>query len=143
MHASLPSPALAALGESFEIGRPLFGHVGLALLAVLAGVAVLLGAVALLGRWLATTHPEPAPSLPAATRAPERFRPPEMGPEVAGEVAPIVLAAVAQLWGEAARVVSIRRIATPAPQSVPSVEALMQQWSYEGRRQIYTSHKVR
>jgi hypothetical protein len=25
----------------------------------------------------------------------------------------------------------------------PSVEALMQQWSLEGRREIYGSHKVR
>jgi len=27
--------------------------------------------------------------------------------------------------------------------SPPSIEALMAQWSLEGRRQIYSSHKVR
>jgi hypothetical protein len=35
------------------------------------------------------------------------------------------------------------RIAAVRPAAGPSVEMLMQQWSLEGRRQIYSSHQFR
>jgi hypothetical protein len=51
-------------------------------------------------------------------------------------VTAIIAAAVATSLGRKARVVAVQ----PA---TPSVEMLMQQWSLEGRRQIYTSHQIR
>jgi hypothetical protein len=143
----MPLPPLLAAAADPSIGRPLFGHAGLALLAVCAAIACLLAFVALVGRWLAATHP--APPAPAAgpgaqavkTHEVPEFRP-DVGPGVDPELIPVMLAAAAQVLGLQARVVAIR-VAAPASVSVPSLEALMQQWSYEGRRQIYSSHKVR
>lgn len=112
------------------LGQPLFGSIWLALLLVLGLVALLLAAVALAGRWLAATHPETvksAPSLPAL--------PPGISPETLA----IIASAVNVTVGPNARVRTVEVVPTPAP----SVEALMLQWSLEGRRQIYTSHKVR
>lgn len=143
MHPVL-TPPLAALGP-IQPGRPLFGHLGLALAVVLACIALLLVFVALLGRWLAATHPAPAaPSIPApAPESPVVLRSdPVLGPGVASELAPVIIAAATRFLGAGGRVVSIR-VAPPAPVTVPSLEALMQQWSHEGRRQIYSSHKVR
>ena len=65
-----------------------------------------------------------------------------MGVDVPVEIVPVVLAAVAEMFKGRARVASIRR-ATAVPIRMPSIEALMQDWSHEGRRQIYSSHKVR
>lgn len=110
--------------------RPLFGNQWLALLAVLAGVAVFMAAVAGVGRWLAATHPEPLPSLDDALA--------DAGSAVTPEILAIIAAAVAAHIGTQARIASIR-----AANPNPSVEMLMQQWSLEGRRQIYSSHKVR
>lgn len=119
-----------------ETHRPLFGSQWLALLAILAGVAVLMVAVAAVGRWLAATHPDappkpvaahPAASAPAAPVAPGGPTP---------ETLAIIAACVATTFGGRARITSIRTAG-------PSVEALMQQWSLEGRRQIYSSHQVR
>jgi hypothetical protein len=142
-HASV---LLFGVAAPFQVGRPLFGSVGLALLAVLLGIALLLFGVALLGRWLAATHPE-APTRPAQIVRAEGARhvvssAPLIGSEVPAEVVPVLLAATAAMFGERARVTSIHR-ANAKPLTVPSIEALMQQWSHEGRRQIYSSHKVR
>ncbi len=109
---------------------PLFGSAWLALLAVLVCVAAFMAAVAAVGRWLAATHPDPAPvakALPASAAA-----------SVTPEVLAVIAAAVATQLGARARIAFVRA-AAPAP----SVEMLMQQWSLEGRRQIYSSHKVR
>jgi hypothetical protein len=139
---------LAAAAEPLQAGRPLFGHLGLALGAVLVAIAALLVFVALLGRWLAATHPSPAPiPVPVVvanvgTPASIRLLAPDVGEDVSAEIVPVVLAAVAEIFGGRARVASIRRAAT-VPVRVPSIEALMQEWSHEGRRQIYSSHKVR
>jgi hypothetical protein len=108
---------------------PLFGNRWLALGAVLVGVALFMVLIALVGRWLAATHPAPAVK-PAAALAPsEPARPPI-------ETLAVIAAAVAAHLGPQARIASIRT-------SGPSVETLMQQWSLEGRRQIYSSHQVR
>lgn len=114
-----------------EVGRPLFGSPWLALGVVLIGVALLMVAIAAVGRWLAATHPEPArpaaapmvPALPVASGPPPH-------------VTAIIAAVVATALGRKARIIAVQ----PAP---PSVEMLMQQWSLEGRRQIYTSHQIR
>lgn len=144
------SPALmlplAAVAEPLQAGRPLFGHLSLALTAVLVAIAVLLALVAFLGRWLAATHPAPAP-VPVVvaslgTPASVRRLAPDVAEDVPAEIVPVVLATVAEMFGGRARVASIRR-ASAAPIRMPSIEALMQEWSHEGRRQIYSSHKVR
>jgi hypothetical protein len=112
------------------VGQPLFGNVWLALLAVLAAIALLLAVVMLVGYWLAATHPEPPPE-PAAPPTP--VEPPALSPELLA----IIACAVNVTVGPRARVKAIEHV------HAPSVEALMLQWSLEGRRQIYTSHKVR
>jgi hypothetical protein len=139
MHTPLP---LAA----FQIGHPLFGSQWLALLAVMGFIAALLASVALLGRWLAATHPSPPPvalrkpvAAPAVTPSAAS---PALSGDIPAEAVPVILAVVAALFPGRAHVTSIRRIADPVTPA-PSLEALMQQWSYEGRRQIYSSHKVR
>lgn len=111
-----------------EYHRPLFGNQWLALLAILGGVAVLMAAVAGVGRWLAATHPD-APSKPAAAPA-------SAASEPSDETMAIIAACVAVTFGNRVRITSVRP-------GGPSVEMLMQQWSLEGRRQIYSSHQVR
>jgi hypothetical protein len=113
------------------IGQPLFGSMWLAALTVCAAIALLMVTVALAGRWLAATHPDRVP-LP---------RPLEASPVPAAGLSPETLAIIASAvnitYGPHARISAI------LPTPVPSVEALMLQWGLEGRRQIYTSHKVR
>ncbi len=111
------------------VGQPLFGSLGLAVLFVLGLIALLLAVVALVGRWLAATHPDVVP------RGVAPADPAEISPETLA----IIAAAINVTIGPRAEVKAIELV--PAP--TPSVEALMAQWSLEGRRQIYTSHKVR
>lgn len=125
---------------------PLFGNQWLALLAILACTAALMVVVRLAGRWLAATHPE-APAKPvslptvaapitapitAPTAAPAPVVPAGTPPETLA----IIAACVATTFGAKARITAIKTAG-------PSVEMLMQQWSLEGRRQIYSSHQVR
>jgi hypothetical protein len=115
--------------------EPLFGNQWLALLACLGGVAVFMVVIALVGRWLAATHPEPA-AQKAAGAHPVATTPAADASVPSNEVLAIIAASVAAHLGSQARITSIRT-------GGPSVEALMQQWSLEGRRQIYSSHQVR
>lgn len=123
-----------------ELGKPLFGSQWLALLLVLGLIALLLVAVAVVGRILAATHPETQPKIkhvpglldvnvnegkPLATHAPSM------------ELMAIITAAVAATYGRRAHIVAVQTL------HAPSVETLMQQWSMEGRRQIYSSHTLR
>jgi len=139
---------------TFQVGRPLFGSQWLALLLVLGLIAGLLALVALLGRWLAATHPAPptpvktattVAALPSAQNEAAQVAAisaqPTLSGDVPAEVVPVVIAAVAACLGNQARVTSIGPFIVHT--AIPSLEALMQQWSYEGRRQIYSSHKVR
>lgn len=114
-------------------GQPLFGSLWLALLAIVGGIAVFIALVAALGRWLAATHPD-AP--PKATPPLAPIVPIEVG--VSPEITAVIAASVATVLGARARIAAVKL----AP-AAPSVEVLMQQWSMEGRRQIYSSHKVR
>lgn len=114
-----------------EVHQPLFGNQWLALGVILIGVAVLMAAVAGAGRWLAATHPDAPPRpVSSATLAPAV----PAGPS--DETLAIIAACVAVSFGNRARITAIRT-------GGPSVETLMQQWSLEGRRQIYSSHQVR
>jgi hypothetical protein len=124
---------LAQVGPAaVQADHPLFGSLWLALFAVLAGIAIFLLLVAMLGRWLAATHPD-APLRPAAASVPVPVVPTDLTPEITA----VIAASIATVLGARARVADVRL--APAP----SVEMLMQQWSMEGRRQIYSSHKVR
>ncbi len=132
--------AMPVLAE-FHVGEPLFGSPWLALLLVLALVAIFIALVALLGRWLAATHPDAAADRPAPVETKASLRPSVSG-DVPAEFVPVILAAVAEVLGPKARVASVRPF-PPHAVAMPSIEALMQEWSHEGRRQIYSSHKVR
>ncbi|MDR0353460.1 MAG: hypothetical protein LBI02_08980 [Opitutaceae bacterium] len=136
MNLLLSLPVLATATAAVQNQPPvLFGHKGLALFVILAGVAVFIGLVALVGRRLGATHPDAPADAPAQT-APA---PASVGADADAE-APEVLAAIAAsiyvMLGPKAKIMEVR---TPAP----SVEALMQMWALEGRRQIYTSHNFR
>jgi hypothetical protein len=142
MTASLPFAAA-------QIVRPLFGNQWLALLAALGLIALLLIAVALLGRWLAATHPAPPPPAPpvetvrtVSTESSSDNMTPLITGDVSPAIVPVIVAAITAYLGARGRVAAIQRVPTPATPA-PSLEALMQQWSHEGRRQIYSSHKVR
>jgi len=114
-------------------GHPLFGSQWLALLLILALVAVFILLVAAVGRWLAATHPAASEKIApgcAATPASSGLKP---------ELLAAIIASVSSDLGPGARITAIR----PTPVKPPSVEGLMLQWSLEGRRQIYSSHKVR
>jgi hypothetical protein len=117
-----------------EVGRPLFGSQPLALLAVLAGITVFLFLVAGIGRWLAATHPEAPVKTPALAAAGESVDEP-----LPPETLVVIAAAVTAMFGPTAQVRDVHLAHAPRP----SVEALMLQWSLEGRRQIYSSHKIR
>lgn len=100
---------------------------------VLVGIAVFLLAVAGVGRWLAATHPEPEPKARLAAGVPVAIN------DLAPEIAAAITAAVHVTFGASATVTSV----SLQPTQPVSVENLMLTWSLEGRRQIYTSHKVR
>lgn len=132
------SLALCSLGV---VTGPLFGNAWLALLAILAGIGCFMAVVAAVGRWLAATHPStvtahstlklPSEELAMAVAARNEIPPPE--------VLAIIAAAVRVTLGAGARITQV----VPAKVAAPSVEMLMQQWSMEGRRQIYSSHQIR
>ncbi|MDR0901764.1 MAG: hypothetical protein LBM92_03230 [Opitutaceae bacterium] len=139
MHHLLASPLLAAASAAGENSPAvLFGNRALALTVILAGVAVFILLVALVGRVLAATHPDAAAAPKFAAKSSAKAAAP-VAPDI-DSISPEVLAAIAAsisvVLGPKARIAEIR---TPAP----SVEALMQVWALEGRRQIYTSHNLR
>ena len=101
------------------------------MLLVLGLIALLMLAVALVGRWLAATHPDAPHKAPGLASVAE---PQELSPETLA----IIASAVNAVVGPQAQVTAVTLVTPP-----PSVEALMLQWSLEGRRQIYSSHKVR
>jgi len=100
---------------------------------VLLGITVLLFAVAGAGRWLAATHPEPVARVRTGSGSPAVADTP--APEIEAAIAAAVYASL----GASASITSV----TLHPNQPQSVENLMLTWSLEGRRQIYTSHKVR
>jgi Na+-transporting methylmalonyl-CoA/oxaloacetate decarboxylase gamma subunit len=103
---------------------------------VILGIVALLFTVAGVGRWLAATHPEPAERTRPTAGVPEAT---QVDSGVSPEIEAAIAAAVHVTLGASATVTSVVLQRT---QPV-SVENLMLTWSLEGRRQIYTSHKVR
>ncbi|MFA5263354.1 MAG: hypothetical protein WC378_05970 [Opitutaceae bacterium] len=117
------------------VGQPLFGSQWLALLAILACIAVFLLVVALAGRWLAATHP--ATPVAAKNQVPVQEEIPLAIQMPTPELMAVISAAVSATFGKKAQIVGVSTL------NPPTVESLMVQWSFEGRRQIYSSHKVR
>ena len=130
-----------------QSGQPLLGNQWLALFVILGSVTAFLLAIASFGRWLAATHPDeptkpvqstaPAESVSAATTPPATPAP-VANSETSVEVFAVIAAAVAVTLGAKARVMAINAAPTE-----PIVDTSRLQWSMEGRRQIYSSHKVR
>lgn len=121
---------------------PLFGNTWLALLAILVGIAVFIALVAGVGRWLAATHPAASPAqpgIPAPAAAPVAANTTVQTPLPTPEILAIIAAAVRVTFGARARIAEV----VPVKPAAPSIETLMQQWSMEGRRQIYSSHQIR
>jgi hypothetical protein len=132
----LPTMPILAEAATNKI-EPLFGNQWLALLAILALVTVFIIGVAAVGRWLASTHPEePAPA-PVAS-ASEPSSPIDAVPSI--EIFAAIAAAVAVTLGSKARIAAINPLTAS---NEPQTDATRLQWSMEGRRQIYASHKVR
>jgi len=130
---SYSSPVLAEIAQP----EPLFGNQWLALVVILAGVTVFLFAVAAVGRWLAATHPD-EPAKPATPVEAVNTTAPAASAETPVEVFAAIAAAVAVTLGAKARIAAIT-----TPSTEPMTESSRLQWSMEGRRQIYSSHKVR
>lgn len=118
-----------------QSGQPLLGNQWLALFVILGSVTAFLLAIAAVGRWLASTHPD-EPAKPVPPVEPTAATPLAASLETPVEIFAVIAAAVAVTLGAKARVAAVNLVpAQPAPEST--------QWSLEGRRQIYSSHKVR
>ncbi|MDR1279750.1 MAG: hypothetical protein LBK99_02870 [Opitutaceae bacterium] len=143
---------IGAASRSVEAPEPLFGNQWLALTVILGGVAVFIALVAIFGRILAATHPDDATVKKIAERAaaagpgaaPSGAAAAALAaPDTIGGIPPDVLAVIAAsvttIVGRNVRIAGVRAV-KPKP---VSVEMLMQQWSIEGRRQIYSSHQFR
>jgi hypothetical protein len=118
---------------------------------ILALIAAFIGGIAAMGRWAAATHPTPqrpsgqpglvVPLAPVAAGPEEVFAAGVQG--VPAESMAAIAAAVTTVCGPRIRIARIEPAATRPASKPASVETLMLQWSMEGRRQIYSSHRVR
>lgn len=122
----------------------LFGNKLATLAVILSGVAILIALVTLCGRILAATHPDDkkktATSTAVAPAAPALIvadLPNASTDTPSPHILAVIAASVATVCGPKARIAGVQ---TSRP---PTVEALMQMWALEGRRQIYTSHAPR
>ena len=107
-----------------------------AAIIAMGGAAVLLVAVRLVGQWLAATHPDPEPVSPTSRKAAAQAPATDSGP-AHGDLAAVIAAAVHYSLRVPVRIVSVSQVRPP------TVESLMLQWSVEGRRAIYSSHRLR
>lgn len=80
--------------------------------------------------------PAPVAASAAAAPAPAPAPAPRIDESIPGEVMALIAAAVTMTVGPRARIAGV------VPSHAPSHE-LLQQWSVEGRRQIYSSHQIR
>jgi hypothetical protein len=104
------------------------------LLIVLAGIMVLMLAIRSLGLILARRHPISKPVSPSPPAAPTKEVPRfDLPPQMVA----VLAAALSTVFHGPYRITKIE-----AKQDY-SVEALMNIWSMEGRRQIYDSHRIR
>jgi len=126
-----PFLPLAETGPSFPDGQ------WVALLALLVAIAALVVAIIGLRRPpapapLPTPVPSPAPAQPVIAAAAAVVAPVA---ELTQETLAIIAACVAMTYGRRARIAAV------SPGAAGDLS--LQQWSIEGRRQIYSSHQVR
>jgi len=96
---------------------------------ILGGIFLSMILLRIFGLYLASTHPAAArPAEPAEVA-------PEPAPGIDPKVLAIIAATVSEMLQQPHRIVGVKK--------APSVETLMQHWSLEGRRAIYSSHKFR
>jgi hypothetical protein len=127
---TLAAILLAQAGNAAQ--SPLTGSRLAALGVTLALVAALMLAIRFLGLYLAKTHPGKVEEVIVRPVAP---------PTAPGAIEPQVVAVIAAATATALE--EPHRIVQILPAHPPSVESLMQHWSLEGRRAIYSSHRVR
>jgi hypothetical protein len=118
-----------------EAGQALPGGPWLSLLTLGIALAALVLSIISLRRPPAAAPvalAAPPPPAPVAAPVPAAAAVAPVPAGIAPETMAIIAACVALTYGKRARIASIR----PA-------DLLLQQWSVEGRRQIYSSHQVR
>ena len=151
----MTTPASTLIAQAAKAPLQLDAGKVTTLLWVLLGTAILMAAIRLAGEWLARTHPEPTLPAPkpvivqeAAPVAPRQ--PPHIvmtasahaDAVIDAEEMAAIAAAVATILGHEDFVITeIHHVLSP--EQTPSANAIMQQWSWEGRRQIYNSHSMR
>ncbi|MFA7232511.1 MAG: hypothetical protein WC076_00210 [Terrimicrobiaceae bacterium] len=101
------------------------------LLVILGGIFLFMLLVRVVGLILAATHPVP----PLVAKGTGSATDPERSREPDPKILAIIAVAVSEVLGQPHRIVAVKK--------APSVESLMQHWSMEGRRAIYSSHKFR
>lgn len=119
MHSALQLPLAAATGFPW-----------MNLVWVLLGITVFLCLLAAMGRYLAATHPDAEPV---------EISNPTSAATVPSDVAAVIAAAVYAALGDSARVTAV----VPKEHLSVNVDNLMLTWSLEGRREIYSSHRIR
>jgi len=130
----MPTPFLLLV----ETGSSFPDDQWLALLALLVAIAALVVAIIGLRRAparvpLPVPAPSPAPSQPLVAAAAAAAVAPVA--ELTHETLAIIAACVAMTYGRRARIAAVNPGAAG--------DLALQQWSIEGRRQIYSSHQVR
>lgn len=106
-------------------------------IAIFCGIGGFMLLLRFLGLHLAATHPI-SPAVESEPKPPGKDQPegiPAIPPEVDPKILALIAAAASEVLQKPHQIVSIKK--------TPSVESLMQQWSMEGRRAIYSSHKFR
>ena len=118
-------------GGAWLIGEAAAAHTNwLLLFIILGGIFLLMVALRILGLFLAATHPAATPR-----EEPDEEALAEPAPGLDPKILAIIAATVSEVLTKPHRIVAVKK--------APSVESLMQHWSMEGRRAIYTSHKFR
>lgn len=103
------------------------------LFIILGGIFLFMLAVRMLGLFLAATHPS-APAVGAGDE--HEVEEAEAVPAgIDPKILAVIAATVSEILKQPHRIVGVKK--------APSVETLMQHWSMEGRRAIYSSHKFR
>ena len=111
------------------------GHLGADQPWLLAGIVGLGLAIVLVWRWR-VAHLASAPPVQPGPVPPGELA---VTAGIAPEIAAAIAAAVHETMGDSARVTSVSQQTDPAI----SMETPTLIWSLEGRREIYTSHRVR
>ena len=131
--------SIAYIGSVQPQGEQALHVPWLTLLVVLAGITVLMLIIRGFGFFLAKQHPVPTPKSAAIIPPPSPVKKApgyDLDPQTVAVIAAVISTVIPQPFG------ALRIVLAPEKQDY-SIEALMQIWSMEGRRQIYDSHRIR